>query len=112
MKYDHFLRQKIYLCANTRFDHDGQTDLDLRSNERFTRFHGSDLLFNLESVDDYLYQSRTDIRMPVSEQLSVSTQVNVDYDAAPAPGCRQENDRYGADFQAGLRASRAGVGIV
>ena len=140
MKYDHFLKdKKTYLYANTRFDHDGQTDLDLRStlgvgagrqivdredlklsvesglslvNEdygsakderfpgarfalnyeqlfwdgRFTLFHNSDVLMSLESPQDYLYQSRTGIRLPVGKQLSLGTQVNYDYDAVPAAG--------------------------
>lgn len=31
MKYDHFLEDRTYFYASTRFDHDGQADLDLRS---------------------------------------------------------------------------------
>lgn len=139
MKYDHFLKERTYLYANTRFDHDSQTDLDLRStlglgggrqifdrddlklsveggvslvnedygsvpderfpgarlalkyeqafwDERFTLFHGSDFLLSLESLEDYLYQSRTGIRLPVGKQLSLGTQLNFDYDAVPAAG--------------------------
>jgi len=139
MKYDHFLKEKTYLYANTRFDPDDQADLDLRStlgvgagrqifdrqdlnlsiegglslvnedygsapderfpgarlalnyeqtflDKRFTLFHGSDVLVSLESPQDYLYQSRTGIRLPVGKQLSLGTQVNFDYDAVPAAG--------------------------
>lgn len=139
MKYDHFLKEKTYLYANTRFDHDGQADLDLRStlgvgvgrqivdrddlklsieggvslvsenygsapderfpgarlalnyeqafwDGRFTLFHGGDVLMSLESPQDYLYQSRTGIRLPIGKQLSLGTQVNFDYDAVPAAG--------------------------
>jgi len=31
LKYDHFIASDRYLYANTRFEHDGQADLDLRS---------------------------------------------------------------------------------
>jgi small nuclear ribonucleoprotein (snRNP)-like protein len=31
LKYDHFVRERTYLYANTRFDHDRQADLELRS---------------------------------------------------------------------------------
>lgn len=31
LKVDHFLAERTYVYANTRFDHDGQADLDLRS---------------------------------------------------------------------------------
>lgn len=139
MKYDHFLEDRIYLYVNTRFEHDGQADLDLRSalglgagrqiferddlklsleggpslvnedyggapDERFPGarfalgyeqdvwrgrvrlFHHSELLLSLESLEDYLYQSRTGVRVPVGKQLSLGTQVNFDYDAVPAAG--------------------------
>lgn len=139
LKYDHFLKEKTYWYANTRFDHDGQADLDLRStlgvgagrqfveredlkfsleggvslvNEdygnaldeqfpgarigaryeqafwrgRLKLFHNSDVLLSLESLQDYLYQSRTGVRLPMGNGLSLGTQVNVDYDAVPAAG--------------------------
>lgn len=144
LKYDHFLADKTYLYANTRFDHDGQTDLDLRStlgvgagrqifdrkelklsveggvslvsedygsapdtrfpgarvalnyeqgvwDDRATLFHDSELLLSLETLEDYLYRSRTGLRVPVSEKLSLGTQVNFDYDAVPAAG-KQSSD--------------------
>lgn len=139
LKYDHFLARKTFLYANTRFDHDNQADLDLRSTvgagagrqifdrddlklsvegglslvnedygsaedqqfpgaraalryeqavwgDRLRLFHDSDLLLSLEAIDDYLYQSRTGVRVPMGEKLSVGAQVNVDYDAVPAAG--------------------------
>jgi putative salt-induced outer membrane protein YdiY len=139
MKYDHFASERIYYYANTRFDHDGQAGLDLRStlgagagrqlferddlklslegglslvNEdyahaadtrfpsarfgaryeqtvwqgRLKLFHNSDLLLSLESLDDYLYQSRTGFRVPMGKGFSLGTQVNFDYDAVPAAG--------------------------
>ena len=139
MKYDHFASERTYFYANTRFDHDGQAGLDLRStlgvgagrqlferddlklslegglslvNEdyahaadtqfpgarfgaryeqtiwqgRLTLFHNSDLLLSLESLDDYLYQSRTGFRVPMGNRFSLGTQVNFDYDAVPAAG--------------------------
>ena len=139
LKYDHFLKEKTYLYANTRFDHDGQADLDLRStlgvgagrqfierddlqlsmeggvslvNEdygsapdqrfpgariglkyeqdfwqgRLKLFHNSDVLLSLESLEDYLYQSRTGIQVPLGNQLSLASQLNLDYDAVPAAG--------------------------
>ena len=138
-KYDHFINPRTYYYANTRFDHDSQADLDLRStfglgvgrqlidrkdktlsieggvslvNEnyasaesqrfpsartalkyeqtflggRLTLFHHSDFLFSLESWDDTLYQTRTGLRLPVGNGLSLGTQVNVDYDPVPAAG--------------------------
>lgn len=139
MKYDHFLRDRAYFYVNTRFDHDREADLDLRStvgagagrqlverddlklsfeggaslvNEdyrsvpdqrfpgarlalkyeqtiwqgRLSLFHGSDLLLSLESVEDYLYQSRTGARVPMGNGLSLASQVKFDYDAVPAAG--------------------------
>jgi len=139
MKYDHFASERTYFYANTRFDHDGQAGLDLRStlgagagrqlferddlklslegglslvnedyadeddtrfpgarfaaryeqalwNGRLKLFHNSDLLLSLESLDDYLYQSRTGFRVPVGNGFSLGSQVNVDYDAVPAAG--------------------------
>ncbi len=139
LKYDHFLKQKTYWYASTRFDHDGQADLDLRSTlgvgvgrqfvdrddlkfalegglslvnedygsapderfpgarfglkyeqafwqERLKLFHNSDVLLSLESLADYLYQSRTGVRVPMGNGISLGTQVNVDYDAVPAAG--------------------------
>lgn len=139
MKYDHFLNERTYFYANSRFDHDAQADLDLRStlgigagrqlfdrsdlklsvegglslvnedygsapDERFPGaraalkyeqglwenrlrlFHSGDLLVSLESLDDYLYQSRTGIRVPMGNGLSLGAQLNVDYDNVPAPG--------------------------
>lgn len=144
LKYDHFIEDRTYLYANTRFDHDGQTDLDLRStlgvgagrqifdrkglklsaeggvslvsedygsapdtrfpgarfalnyeqavwDDRVTLFHDSEVLLSLEEVEDYLYRSRTGLRVPVSEKLSLGTQVNFDYDAVPAAG-KQSSD--------------------
>lgn len=49
-------------------------------------FHNSDVLLSLESLADYLYQSRTGVRVPMGNGLSLGTQVNVDYDAVPAAG--------------------------
>jgi len=139
LKYDHFLNEKTYWYANTRLDHDGQADLDLRStlgvgvgrqfvdrddlkfaleggaslvnedygsapDERFPSarfglryeqafwqkrlklFHNSDVLLSLESLADYLYQSRTGVQVPMGNGLSLGAQVNVDYDAVPAAG--------------------------
>ncbi len=139
LKVDHFVSPRTYFYANTRFDHDSQADLDLRStlgagvgrqlidrddltlsveggaslvNEdyasavdqrfpgaraalkyeqtfwqgRLTLFHHSDFLLSLESLDDYLYQSRTGLRLPIGNGLSLGTQINVDYDAVPAAG--------------------------
>lgn len=53
---------------------------------RLNLFHNSDLLLSLESLDDYLYQSRTGVRIPMGNGLSLGTQVNFDYDAVPAAG--------------------------
>lgn len=144
MRYDHFMKEKTYLNANTRLDHDGQADLDLRStlglgigrqivdrqelklsvegglslvdedygsvpDERFpgsrfalnyeqrfrpggfTLYHGSELLMSLESAADYLYQSKSGLRFPLGGQLSLSTQMNFNYDAVPAAG-KKTND--------------------
>lgn len=53
---------------------------------RYTVFHDSSVLLSLESIQDYLYQSRSGIRLPVTEKLSLGTQLNLDYDAVPAAG--------------------------
>lgn len=55
-------------------------------NDRVRLFHDSDLLLNLESADDYLLRTRTGVRVPVAEHLSLGTSVNYDYDNVPAPG--------------------------
>lgn len=139
LKYDHFVSEKTYWYANTRFERDDEADLDLRSTlgvgagwqlfdsdtrklalesglsyasedygsapdqrfpgarfalkaeqslwgDRVRLFHDSDLLVSLESVDDYLLRTRTGVRVPVAERLSLGTTVNVDYDNVPAPG--------------------------
>lgn len=144
LKVDYFLKDRAYVYASTRFDHDGQADLDLRStlgvgagrqfverddlkfalegglslvNEdygsapdarfpsarlglkyeqafwqnRLTLYHGSDLLVSLEDIEDYLYQTRTGVRLPVGNGLSLATQLNADYDAVPAAG-RESTD--------------------
>lgn len=139
LKYDHFVAPRAYLYVNTRFEHDGEADLDLRSvlgagggwqvadektrslavegglsyisedygsapdqrfpgarlglkaeqsvwRERVRLFHDSDLLISLESLDDMLLRTRTGVRVPVAEQLSLSTSLHYDYDNVPAPG--------------------------
>jgi len=139
LKYDHFVRERTYLYANTRFDHDGQADLELRSTlgvgggrqfydrddlrlalegglslvnedyrnaadlsfpgarlalkyqqalwqKKLTLFHTGDLLLSLDSFDDYLYLSRTGVRLPVGNGFSLGAQVTFDYDAIPAVG--------------------------
>lgn len=139
MKYDRFHSNRSYLYANTRFDHDRQAGLDLRSTlgigagrqfvesetlklsaesglswvkedyahapdehfpsarigikyeqsvwqGRLQLFHSSDVLVSLESREDYLYKSRSGVRVPVDAQLSVGAQLNYDYDAVPAAG--------------------------
>lgn len=139
MKYDHFLEDRTYFYASTRFDHDGQADLDLRSTlgvgagrqfverddlklalegglslvnedygsvpdarfpgarlglkyeqafwqKRLVLYHGSDLLLSLDDAEDYLLQTRTGVRLPVGNGLSLATQLNADYDAEPAAG--------------------------
>lgn len=52
--------------------------------DKLTLFHSSDLLLSLVSIEDYLYQSRTGVRLPMGNGLSLGTQVNIDYDAVPA----------------------------
>ncbi|MFP5403152.1 MAG: YdiY family protein [Gammaproteobacteria bacterium] len=139
LKADHFLAERTYVYANTRFDHDGQADLDLRStlgvgvgrqfverddlkfslegglslvhedygvapderfpgaraalryeqgfwNNRLRAFHSSDLLLSLETIEDYLLQTRSGFRVPMGNGLSLGAQVNLDYDAVPATG--------------------------
>jgi putative salt-induced outer membrane protein YdiY len=54
--------------------------------DRVRLFHDSDLLVSLESVDDYLLRTRTGVRVPVAEHLSLGTTLNYDYDNVPAPG--------------------------
>jgi putative salt-induced outer membrane protein YdiY len=142
MKYDYFVAPQTYLYVNTRFEHDSQADLDLRSAlglgagrqivdrpdlslaiegglsavnedygsatdtrfpgarfalnyeqalwaERVRLFHNSNVLLSLESADNYLYRSRTGLRMPVNEHFGVGTQVNFDYDNVPAIGAEK-----------------------
>lgn len=74
MKYDHFTKEKTYLNANTRFDHDGQADLDLRST--------FGLGIGRQIVD------REELKLSVEGGLSL---VNEDYGNAPDerfPGSR------------------------
>ncbi len=54
--------------------------------DRVKFFHASELLASVENSSDYLVKTRTGVRIPVSKALNFSTQVNLDYDALPAPG--------------------------
>lgn len=54
--------------------------------DRLKFFHASELLASVENSSDYLIKTRTGIRLPVSKAVNLSTQVNLDYDALPAPG--------------------------
>ncbi|MEW6416125.1 MAG: DUF481 domain-containing protein [Pseudomonadota bacterium] len=71
LKVDHFLAERTYVYANTRFDHDGQADLDLRSTlgagvgRQFVE--RDDLKFSLEgglSLVHEAYGSAPDERFP------------------------------------------------
>jgi len=58
----------------------------LVNGDRLKLFQASDLQLSLESLENYLYQSRTGGRLPMGNGLSFGTQVNFDYDAVPAAG--------------------------
>ncbi|MFP5506756.1 MAG: YdiY family protein [Gammaproteobacteria bacterium] len=74
MQYDHFLARQTYLYASTRFDHDAQADLDLRSTIGVGA--GRQIL------------DRDDLKLSIEGGLSL---VNEDYGSAPDerfPGAR------------------------
>jgi len=54
--------------------------------KKLTLFHTGDLLLILDSLDDYLYLSRTGVRLPIGSGFSLGAQVSGDYDAIPAVG--------------------------
>ena len=54
--------------------------------KKLTLFHTGDLLLSLESIDDYLYLSRTGVRLPIGDGFSLGAQMSFDYDAIPAAG--------------------------
>lgn len=54
--------------------------------DRLKFFHASELLASIEDSSDYLIKTRTGIRIPVGKSLNFGTQINLDYDALPAPG--------------------------
>jgi len=54
--------------------------------DRLKFFHTSELLASIENSSDYLIKTRTGIRLPVTRAVNLSTQLNLDYDALPAPG--------------------------
>lgn len=71
MKYDHFASEKTYFYANTRFDHDGQAGLDLRSTLGVGAgrqlYERDDLKLSLEgglSMVNEDYADATDTRFP------------------------------------------------
>lgn len=49
-------------------------------------FHDSDLLISLDSLRDTLLRTRTGVRVPVADRLSLGTSVHYDFDNVPAPG--------------------------
>lgn len=54
--------------------------------DRVRLFHDSDVLMSLEDVADTLIRTRTGVRVPIAERLSLAASVHVDYDNVPAPG--------------------------
>lgn len=53
---------------------------------RLALFHTSEVLANLEDAEDTLYLMRTGVRLPMSDALALTTQLNFDYDNVPAAG--------------------------
>lgn len=49
-------------------------------------FNNTSTSTNLEDTSDTLFKNRFGLRIPISEQISFSTQFKIDYDNKPAPG--------------------------
>lgn len=82
MKFDWKILAFGWLRASTEF----ANTVKLVNGDRLKLFQASELLLSLESLEDYLRQSRTGVRLPMGNLLSFGTQVNFDYYAVPAAG--------------------------
>lgn len=57
--------------------------------DKLVFFNNSNLLISLEDTNDTLFKNRLGIRLPVTKNLNLSTQFNVDYDNMPPPGIKK-----------------------
>ena len=57
-------------------------------------FHKHEGLQSLESTDDLIVRSETGLRVPLSDNLNTSVQVNVDWDRNPPPGTEETDLTY------------------
>ena len=63
--------------------------------EKFAQlFHNQEGLVNLEDTKDILIRTRQGVRVPLRNGLNVAAQVNLDYDAEPAPGSDTTDTKY------------------
>ena len=57
-------------------------------------FHSHEGLINLEDTGDILIRTRQGARIPLRSDLNMAAQVNLDYDAEPAPGRDTMDTKY------------------
>ena len=57
-------------------------------------FHNHDITAPFDSLGDFLLESKTGLKMPFTDSLSGTTEVEYDYDADPAPGVKEEDMIY------------------
>lgn len=59
-----------------------------------TIYHDQELLLGIEDIDDTLLRTRTGLRMPISERVSGSLQINYDHDFQPVAGADEVDVAY------------------
>ena len=62
--------------------------------DRLQFFHKHEGLQSLENTEDLLVRSETGLRVPLSDNLNTSVQVNVDWDGNPPPGTEETDLTY------------------
>lgn len=78
-----------YLAARWAVDNDQYFFKD-----RFQFFHKHEGLLSLENYDDLIVRSQTGVRVPLTDSLNTSMQVNVEWDRSPPPGTEQTDLTY------------------
>jgi putative salt-induced outer membrane protein YdiY len=73
----------------------GRWHLDFRhqlfADWKLIAFHNHELRWSVEDSDDYIFNSKTGVRVPISEHVQASLQFNFDRDNAPAAGAKKND---------------------